>query len=378
MKHIKQHLIFLSVLIILLALVGFTLTGCDDMQMTDVITDLTSDTRPYTRAPSLDITLDIPDDLKFKVPVFTGNGYSRFSDISHTLSQRRLAMTKDRIYVPTGSGENIYVFDYSGTFLPDETLTRPAIHSMHSSRPSLTEHKQSGDSLTAILTDGEYLYLFIVVDIFEGVWSETWLVRIHIADKYVYPRQAPYVETRGEAQTESREYWITGAFILNDMLYFKYSPGLVSLAHWHQYRPDILKAYDKITLEKMREHNIQLHHGHRFDWQIEGTEPRVSDAFVAYHADTHIDVVLAHIVYVTADATHIYLGPSVGLYSAYDLDGQHAPLLEIDTNGVVEYSPFGNAGLVNVGDRMYLPGSDSEGAVDADGNMEIKLFAFTK
>ena len=100
--------------------------------------------------------------------------------------------------------------------------------------------------------------------------------------------------------------------------------------------------------------------------------------FVAYHADTHIDVVLAHIVYVTADATHIYLGPSVGLYSAYDLDGQHAPLLEIDTNGVVEYSPFGNAGLVNVGDRMYLPGSDSEGAVDADGNMEIKLFAFTK
>ena len=110
-------------LIILLTLI---VAGCDDMQMTDVITDLTSDTRPYTRTPSLDITLDIPDDLKFKVPVFTGNGHSRFSDISHTLSQRRLAMTKDRIYVPTGSGENIYVFDYTGTRLPDETLTRPA------------------------------------------------------------------------------------------------------------------------------------------------------------------------------------------------------------------------------------------------------------
>ena len=53
-------------LIILLTLI---VAGCDDMQMTDVITDLTSDTRPYTRTPSLDITLDIPDDLKFKVPV---------------------------------------------------------------------------------------------------------------------------------------------------------------------------------------------------------------------------------------------------------------------------------------------------------------------
>ena len=68
-------------LIILLTLI---VAGCDDLQMTDVITDLTSDTRPYTRAPSLDITLDIPDDLKFKVPVFTGNGYSWFSDLSHT------------------------------------------------------------------------------------------------------------------------------------------------------------------------------------------------------------------------------------------------------------------------------------------------------
>ena len=64
--------------------------------------------------------------------------------------------------------------------------------------------------------------------------------------------------------------------------------------------------------------------------------------------------------------------------AVFTLDGVHDPTLDIDINGVVEYSPFGNAGLVNVGDRMYLPGSDAEGAVDTDGNMEIKLFAFTK
>lgn len=40
MKNIKQHLIFLYVLIALLALIGFVLAGCDDMQMQNVITDL--------------------------------------------------------------------------------------------------------------------------------------------------------------------------------------------------------------------------------------------------------------------------------------------------------------------------------------------------
>ena len=69
---------------------------------------------------------------------------------------------------------------------------------------------------------------------------------------------------------------------------------------------------------------------------------------------------------------------SLGIYSGFTLDGVHDPTLDIDINGVVEYSPYGQSGLVNVGDRMYLPGSDAEGAVDTDGNMEIKLFTFTK
>ena len=364
MKHIKQHLIFISVLIALLTLLGFVLAGCDDMQMMDVIIDSPTDTRPYTRAPSLDITLDIPDDLKFKVPVFTGNGHSRFSDISHTLSQRRLAMTKDRIYVPTGSGENIYVFDYTGTRLPDETLTRPAIHSMHSSLPSITEHKQSGDSLAAILTDGEYLYLFIVVDIFGGVWLDQLMVRIHIANNFAYPPQ---------------EWPIGIPLMINDGLYFRRKMGYQNIEYWHEYRPDVLLRYDKITLEPMSEHDIEIQHGHKLNWQLDGDLPQSERNFgVNGHVvDRHIDNVW-YGDYLTADATHIYFGVSLGIYSGFTLDGAHDPTLDIDINGVVEYSPFGNAGLVNVGDRMYLPGSDAEGAVDADGNMEIKLFAFTK
>ena len=367
MKHIKQHLIFLSVLIILLALVGFTLTGCDDMQMTDVITDLTSDTRPYTRAPSLDITLDIPDDLKFKVPVFTGNGHSWFSDFSHTLSQRRLAMTKDRIYVPTGSGENIYVFDYSGTRLPDETLTRPAIYSTLSSHASTSQYNQSGDSLRAIVADGEYLYLFLNVDVFEGVWIDQLMVRIHIANNFAYPAQD----------------WSNlgiAPLMINDRLYFKNKMGHRSIEYWHKTRPDVLVRYDKITLEPMSEHNIEIQHGHKLNWQLnDGSLPQSEWNFSVsgIHVDRHIDNVFNG-AYITADATHIYLGASLGIYSGFTLDGAHDPTLDIDINGVVEYSPYGQAGLVNAGDRMYLPGSNGEGAVDADGNMEIKLFAFTK
>ena len=367
MKHIKQHLIFISVLIALLTLLGFVLAGCDEMQVVDVIIDSPTDTRPYTRAPSLDITLDIPDDLKFKVPVFTGNGHRRFSDISHTLSQRRLAMTKDRIYVPTGSGENIYVFDYSGTLLPDETLTRPAIHSMHSSLPSITEHKQSGDSLAAILTDGEYLYLFIVVDIFGGVWLDQLMVRIHIANNFAYPPQD----------------WSNlgiAPLMINDRLYFKRKMGHRSIEYWHKNRPDVLVRYDKITLEPIPEHNIEIQHGHKLNWQLnDGSLPQSEWNFSVsgIHVDRHIDNVFNG-AYITADATHIYLGASLGIYSGFTLDGAHDPTLDIDINGVVEYSPYGQAGLVNAGDRMYLPGSNGEGAVDADGNMEIKLFAFTK
>ena len=336
------------------------------MQMTDVITDLTSDTRPYTRTPSLDITLDIPDDLKFKVPVFTGNGYSWFSDLSHTLSQRRLAMTEDRIYVPTGSGENIYVFDYSGTLLPDETLTRPALYSTLSSYASTSQYNQSGDSLRAIVADGEYLYLFLNVDVFEGVWIDQLMVRIHIANNFAYPAQD----------------WSNlgiAPLMINDRLYFKNKMGHRSIEYWHKTRPDVLVRYDKITLEPMSEHNIEIQHGHKLNWQLDGDLPQSERNFgvSGIHVDRHIDNVFNG-VHITADATHIYFGVSLGIYSGFTLDGVHDPTLDIDINGVVEYSPYGQSGLVNVGDRMYLPGSDAEGAVDTDGNMEIKLFTFTK
>ena len=121
-----------------------TITACDDMQVIDVMHDLTSDARSYTRTPSLDITLDIPDALKYKVPQRHQHGHTFFSDTSHTLSTRKVAMTADRIYVPTGSGETIYVFDYTGKHLPDETLTRPPLYG---NLADTYEYKQSGDSL---------------------------------------------------------------------------------------------------------------------------------------------------------------------------------------------------------------------------------------
>ena len=244
--------------IVLLTLV---FVSCDDMQMTDVVTDPVSDTRPYTRTPSLDITLDIPDALKFKVPVFIGNGHRRFSDISHT-----------------------------------QELSR-------------------------------------------GM-----------------------------------------PLMINDRLYFRRKIGHQSIESWHENRPDVLLLYDKITLEPIPEHDIEIQHGHKFNWQLnDGSLPQSEWNFSVsgIRVDRHIDN-LFNGAYITADATHIYYGASLGIYSGFDLDCVHDPTLDIDINGVIEFSPFGNAGLVNVGDRMYLPGSDSEGAVDEDGNMEIKLFAFTK
>ena len=367
MKYIREHTIFIFVITLLLVMFGFVLIACDDLQLQDVLHDSPTDTRPYTRTPSLDITLDIPDDLKFKVPVFTGHGHSRFSDLSHTLSQRRLAMTEDRIYVPTGSAEQIYVFDYTGAFLPDETLTRPALYSTLSSHASTSQYKQSGDSLRAIVADGEYLYLFLEVDVFEGVWIDHLMVRVHIANNQAYPAQ-------------DWSHFGIAPLMVNDRLYSRNKMGYRNIEYWHENRPDVLVRYDNITLEPIPEHDIEIQHGHKLNWQLnDGTLPQSEWIFSVsgIHVDRHIDNVFNG-VYTTADATHIYFGVSLGIYSGFTLDGVHDPTLDIDITGVAEYSPFGNAGLVNVGDRMYLPGSDSEGAVDADGNMEITLFGFTK
>ena len=225
-----------------------------------------------------------------------------------------------------------------------------------------------------------------MLDVFAGEWLYLRLVRIHIANNFAYPDQpllwklsqfTRQIDTSRETSPDIADYRIDAAFMLNDMLYFRYSPNRVTLWHWNMFRPDVLVAHDKLTIERLPEHNIELQHGYQFDWQIEEREPKDGYNFaVKGFPGMHIDnAFYGH--YITADTTHIYLGPSVGVYSAYDIDGNHAPL-DIDTNGVDVYSPFGQAGLVSVGDRMYLPGSDSEGGVDEKGYMEITLFGFAK
>ena len=39
-------------------------------------------------------------------------------------------------------------------------------------------------------------------------------------------------------------------------------------------RPDVLLRYDKITLEPMSEHDIEIQHGHKLNWQLDGDLPQ--------------------------------------------------------------------------------------------------------
>ena len=93
---------------------------------------------------------------------------------------------------------------------------------------------------------------------------------------------------------------------LNDMLYFRYSPNRVTLWHWNMFRPDVLVAHDKLTIERLPEHNIELQHGYQFDWQIEEREPKDGYNFaVKGFPGMHIDNAFTAII--SLPTRHIFI-----------------------------------------------------------------------
>ena len=264
---------------------SIVMIGCDssDLILDDVLlTDadkgtlyINPDNVPsaYSRYPAGDFTVDIPEDILFKIGSYN-SGLFHGDRIYYTYKEYDYPGNDNTV-----NGGGIVFCDKNGKYLSHREITFPESTRRFPLRwnPGTIVGVYQNN---LILTIGRYRDLFAPYDSVWGSWHTVMLNLdtfefTHLEGDLLFP------SARGSVRSE---------FVIGDTLYMRRSPDFVGEKYWDQSLPARLYAYSLVLLEYTPEHDITINHGYQFDWQIAGEPPVESDSFIIDIDDTRNDL----------------------------------------------------------------------------------------
>ncbi len=227
----------------------------------------------YSRYPAGDFTVDIPEDILFKISSYNSGLFHGdriyYSYIEHDYPGN----------LNTSNGGGIVFCDKNGKYLSHREIAFPEGTGRF---PLRWEPRTIGGIYqnNLILTVGRYSDLFARYD---DVWVGIHIIMLNL-DTFEFTR------LDGSLRFSNEKGSVRSEFVAGDMLYMRRSPGFVGQKYWDQSRKDRLYAYSLVLMEYTPEHDITINHGYQFDWQIAGEPPKEADAFSIDIEDTRNDL----------------------------------------------------------------------------------------
>lgn len=273
---------------------SIVMIGCDssDLILDDVLlTDadkgtlyINPDNLPsaYSRYPAGDFTVDIPEDILFKIGSYSSSLF--YGDrIYYTYSEYDYPGNKRTV-----NGGGIVFCDRNGKYISHRAIDFPRGNGVFPRRyvPVNVFGIYDNHLIIQIIRHTD---LYSVYDSFFGA--------SHIVKLNLDTFEWTWIDGSGDWNLERS---VRAEFVIQNILYMRRQPGFVTQEHWDNNRKDRLYAYDLDIGEYTPEHDITINHGYQFDWQIAGEPPKGAGAFHIDIFDTRNDLSaqLAYAVFV--------------------------------------------------------------------------------
>ena len=236
----------------------------------------------YSRYPAGDFTVDIPEDILFKIGSYN-SGLFHGDRIYYTYLEYGKPYIRDTV-----KGGGIVFCDRNGKYISHREIDFPRGKGALPRRYApVTVYGIYDNHL--IIRVIRYTDLYTTYDSF---FSATHIVKLNL-DTFEHT----WIEGYGDFSLFDPDIGgsVWAEFVSENILYMRRAPGLVTQKHWDNNRKDRLYAYDLDIGAYTSERDITINHGYKFDWQIAGEPPNESSAFIIdiYDTRNHLSAQLA-------------------------------------------------------------------------------------